>query len=85
MCKYCQLKTLNEGIGEKTNNCISIGKLMDGSQIFNLYLNRYIIEADDIHRNFLELELEVGYGNSVISLGNKNIKIKYCPFCGKEL
>lgn len=85
MCKYCKLKTLNKEIGEKSNNSVLIGKLKDGSQVFELYLNRYMIKTDNIHRNSLILELDVNYGNSSVCLEEKYIGIKYCPFCGEEL
>lgn len=85
MCKYCELKTLNKEIGEKSNNSKLIGELKDGSQVFGAYFNCYAVERDDIHRNQLSLELGVKDGDYVISLAVKNIRIKYCPFCGEKL
>lgn len=85
MCKYCKLKTLNKEIGEKTNNSISIARVRDGSQTFDVYLNRYIVEVDNIHRSSLVLDHGITYGNNLFSLNEKYVDIKYCPFCGEEL
>lgn len=85
MCKYCKLKTLNKSVGEKTNESKQILKLMDGSQSFNLYLNRYVVEADGIHRAELSLELCANTEAGQIFVKDKSVNIKYCPFCGEEL
>ena len=85
MCKYCKLKTLNKDVGERANNSISIARIKDGSQTFEVYLNRYILETDDIHRNILVLDHGFTYGTNWLSLNEKSVEIKYCPFCGEEL
>lgn len=84
MCKYCKLQNVNEQLGEFTTDMV-ISELKDGCQIFEVILNRYIVEKRDIHRSSLMLELSVDLGDSVYTVKTKNIKIKYCPFCGEEL
>ena len=42
-------------------------------------------EEADIHRASLILDLEVKLGDGEYTLKNKEVNIKYCPFCGKEL
>ena len=85
MCKYCKLKTLNEAVGEKVSDPTTIGKLKDGSQTFEISLNRYIVEKDDIHRSELMLDLICKGNGGVIHVKSTYIPIKYCPFCGEEL
>lgn len=85
MCKHCALKTVNEKIGEKTTDGKSIGRIKDGSQIIDLYLNRYIIEKDNVRKNNLVLDLSFDLDGNEFIVKDKYIKIKYCPFCGEEL
>lgn len=85
MCKYCKMRTLNERIGEKSNDNPTITTMKDGSQIFEVSLDRYIIEGDGTRNNWLWLGLAVDTGEGSIYLKEKHIKIKYCPFCGEEL
>ena len=87
MCKFCKLKLENEYIGEYTTN-ETIGKIEDGSQIFEVSLNRYIVEDDNTH----SAELVLNYGvrvnkrcDDVYAVSDTEIKIKYCPFCGEKL
>ena len=47
MCKYCKMKPLNEEIGEKSNGNPTIAKIKDGSHVFEVCLNRYMVEEDD--------------------------------------
>lgn len=83
MCRYCEM--IETGVpGEKTNN-ISIGQLVDGSQIFEVWLYRYIDEESDERTNELILDMSIVSGTKVYDLKDKHIKIKYCPFCGEEL
>ena len=84
MCKFCDLTILNEEVGELAADP-RLARIKDGSQIFDLYLNRYIVEEADIHRASLILDLEVKLGGGEYTLKNKEVNIKYCPFCGKEL
>ena len=84
MCKYCKLKTFNEKIGEKGSENVTIGKVKDGSRIAQVYINRYIVESENINRSELVIENAVNLGGEYV-LGDKRIKIKYCPFCGEEL
>ena len=85
MCKYCKLKTLNEVIGEKSNNAKTIGVLKDGSQFVEVCLNRYIVENDDVKNTYLALALGVNCTYGSFTVNEKIIPIKYCPFCGEEL
>lgn len=80
MCKYCKLITYN---GEQSNDVQSILKLKDGSQIFEIYLNRY--KAKSVNNNELLLDYDITIDGCVHTLKEKRIKIKYCPFCGEEL
>lgn len=80
MCKYCKV---TESVSEKTNDCKFISKLRDGSRIYSLYLNRYIDRSGSI--NELILSNEVDYGEGPVTIKDKFVPIKYCPFCGEEL
>lgn len=81
MCKYC--KMTQERGNEKTNDLVSIVKIKDGSQLIDLSLNRYI--SDKSRSNELVLDLSYIIDNAVYTVKTKEIKIKYCPFCGEEL
>ncbi len=84
MCRYCDL--IETGVGqEKTNDNVIIGTVRDGSQIFDLTLFRYIDEENNERYNELILEISVDVRGHVYPLKQENIKINYCPFCGKEL
>lgn len=85
MCKYCKLETLNKSIGEKSNNNPTITTMRDGSQIFEVSFDRYVVEEDGTKNNWLWLGLHVETGDTTICLKEKHAKIKYCPFCGEEL
>lgn len=84
MCKFCKLTTISERLGEKTTENITIGKVKDGSRIARVYINRYIVETENINRSELIIENVVDLSGEYV-LGEKSIKIKYCPFCGEEL
>lgn len=84
MCEYCKLETLNEKLGEKSNNCKTIGIIKDGSQIFEVYLGRYKVEKNNYQENLLKMSLQVDVDGRY-PVKDKTIKIKYCPFCGEEL
>ena len=84
MCKFCKLKTISKTIGEQTTDNITIGKVKDGSRIAQVYINRYIVETENINRSELVIENAVNFSGEYV-LGEKRIKIKYCPFCGEEL
>lgn len=85
MCEYCKLETLNANIGEKSNGCKTIGKIKDGSQIFETYLERYVVESEGVRNTYMGLELGVGIDRCEYSVKTERIQIKYCPFCGEEL
>lgn len=86
MCKYCRLKEINKKLGELTSDNLTIGKLRDGSRLSQVYINRYIVATEDIHRSELVIEDVVKLSNNeMYSLHETRVKIKYCPFCGEEL
>lgn len=85
MCKYCETRICNDRLGEKTNDCATIGTIKDGSQEFDVCMNVYIVESEKIHRSELLLYLFANNRQTTLKLKEKSIKIKYCPFCGREL
>ena len=84
MCKYCKMKTINESLGERTNDMRVIGVIKDGRQIFDAHLHRYKTNNSEGF-NYLVLELDIDYGGYTQDLVIKEIPIKFCPFCGEEL
>ena len=84
MCKHCKLIIVGSKSREK-QTVKNVLRLKDGSQIFDLYLNRYIVETEDIHRSNLEINISVDMDGGEYVLKHKEIPIKYCPFCGEEL
>ena len=87
MCKYCKLKNLYGDKNEKSNDCKTLLRLNDGNYRFEISLNRYIYELENIHRSELMLDTYVKpfYDTNMIVVNSKSVKIKYCPFCGEEL
>ena len=85
MCKYCDLAE-RDGI-ESFNGTPTIGRIKDGSQIYEIWFNRYICKSDKVHKNELVLAHSVKTSGSALleTVNTKSIKIKYCPFCGQEL
>lgn len=84
MCRYCEM--IETGVpGEKTNDCVFIDTLGDGSQLFSLLFFRSADEENGYHTNELIIELGVDIDSSVRLVKDKHINIKYCPFCGEEL
>ena len=84
MCKHCKLTIVNSKFKEM-QTIKNVLRLKDGSQIFDLYLNRYIVETEGIHRSNLEINISVNIDDGEYVLKYKEIPIKYCPFCGEEL
>ena len=85
MCKYCELHTELESIGEKSNGWTELTAIKDGSYISTILLYRYIVESDNHRCNELVIESAVKIGNDVLTVQTEAIPIKYCPFCGEEL
>lgn len=81
-CKYCKLN--DYGDGEWNNDSQLIEKIRDGSQIFEILLNRYVLESDDNRIAELILELNVETPHGLMSVKDRHIEIKYCPFCGEK-
>lgn len=84
MCKYCKLSIVDSK-SKEAQTIKNILRLKDGTQIFDLYLNRYIVETEDIHRSSLEINMSIDMDGGEYVLRYKEIPIKYCPFCGEEL
>ena len=84
MCKYCKLEVIDD-TGERLNNNPKFATIRDGSQHFDLSINRYIVDEDDIHRSELVMDLGVNVRGQVYTVQEVHIPIKYCPFCGEEL
>lgn len=84
MCKYCELECIEE-TGEKLNGNVLIKEMKDGSQLFSLFMNRYIDQDSGIHTRNLIIDLSTVINGLPYTVKDKHIKIKYCPFCGEEL
>ena len=75
MCKHCKL-IIVDSKSREMQTIKNVLRLKDGSQIFDLYLNRYIN---------LEINISVYMDGGDYVFKCKEIPIKYCPFCGEEL
>ena len=84
MCKYCKVRVFSEKYGEKIGNNMIL-RNVDGSQVSEVYLNRYIVESDDISKASISIDISVKLDDAKYLIKTKEIKIKYCPFCGEEL
>lgn len=81
MCEYCKLEN---GVEGEFHGIESLLKMTDGSQVFEVFLNRYIYNKKRNSSLVLDYAIQKpkGIANSIRT---KEIKIKYCPFCGEEL
>ena len=84
MCKHCKVRVFSEKYGEKIGNNMIL-RNVDGSHISEVYLNRHIVESDDISEASISIDISVKLDDSKYLIKEKEIKIKYCPFCGEEL
>lgn len=82
MCKYCKLE--EEGNNEYVTSQ-TIKTIKDGSQIFEAYIFRDKHEPSNTDSSVLGISLSYEDDNGCYTLKTKEIKIKYCPFCGEEL
>lgn len=73
MCKYCQ------------DLYSQLIRVTDGSQVIELSLLRYVDSQDRIAKNVLDLSLSCKIGDAEYEVKDKEIRIKYCPFCGEKL
>lgn len=74
MCKYCQ------------DNYSDLLRITDGSQGIELSFLRYISAQDHItKKHTLNVGLSCKIGDGEYGVKDKEIKIKYCPFCGGKL
>lgn len=81
MCNFCKMEIVNKR--ESSNKHRPIMGIKDGSQLFELSMNRY--KVDNRKSNSLVIDLCVMIGNDVYPVQTKEMYIKYCPFCGEEL
>lgn len=81
MCNFCKMEVVNKR--ESSNKHRPIMGIKDGSQLFELSMNRY--KVDNHKSNNLVVDLCMMIGNDVYPIKTKEIDIKYCPFCGEEL
>ena len=84
MCKHCKVEVFNEKYGEKTGNNIIL-RNVDGSHVSEVYLNRHIVESDGISEASISIDISEKLDDAEYLIKTKEIKIKYCPFCGEEL
>lgn len=84
MCEHCKVRVFSEKYGEKIGNNMIL-RNVDGSHISDVYLNRHIVESDDISEASISIDISVKLDDSEYLIKEKEIKIKYCPFCGEEL
>lgn len=84
MCKYCKIEEIVE-TGEKLNGNVTIANVKDGSQMITVSLNRYIDDDCLIHTSSLVIDIGAILSSGVYTVKDKQIKIKYCPFCGEKL
>lgn len=73
MCKYCQ------------DFYSQLIRVTDGSQAIELSFLRYVDSQDRIAKNVLDLSLFCKIGDTEYEVKDKEIRIKYCPFCGEKL
>lgn len=83
MCKFCKFRDFYEYSGEK-DTLKSILRINDGAQAIDVLLSRYA--TPEGKRNaYLALELNIKMNGGEYTVKEKDIAIKYCPFCGEEL
>lgn len=74
MCKYCQ------------DNYSELLRITDGSQVIELSFMRFISAQDHkVKKHVLNVGLSCKIGDGEYGVKDKEIKIKYCPFCGEKL
>ena len=84
MCKHCKVEVFSEKYGEKIGNNIIL-RNVDGSRVDEVYLNRHIVETEGYHDASISIDISVKLDDAKYLIKTKEIKIKYCPFCGEEL
>lgn len=82
MCKFC--KFTNRYVTGEKDTYKSVLRINDGSQAFEVILFRNE-QPDGKRCSRLVLNLCVRVDNSEYVAKEKDIEIKYCPFCGEEL
>lgn len=82
MCKYCKM-TPDVMEGEMCG-LKDIGRVKNGHDVVDLYLYRYY-DGKGGRINALNIDLGIAADKSTVySVKEKNIAIKYCPFCGEK-
>ena len=84
MCEHCKVRVFSEKYGEKIGNNMIL-RNVDGSRISEVYLNRHIVESDDISEASISIDISEKLDDAEYLIKTKEIKIKYCTFCGEEL
>lgn len=86
MCKYCEMKPIG-GVGEEMENIYHpIIDASEGRFEFDLYFRRYESGLDGEGRaNYLIMEWGINNDGEFTPVVQKDIDIKYCPFCGEKL
>ena len=83
MCKHCKVEVFSEKYGEKTGNNMIL-RNVDGSRVDDVHLNRHIVETEEYHDASISIDISVKLDYAECLIKTKEIKIKYCPFCGEE-
>lgn len=81
MCKYCKMEQIYKD--EYCNEDPNLARIKDGYQLFEVNFNRFV--SDKMKFNVLTVDLAIIINDDIYPLETKEIKIKYCPFCGEEL
>ena len=79
MCKYCNIKAGNlESIGKTVNIPVTIGK----RTMYPYQMDAFIKHKPD---DTFEMSMALWVDCEGDMAGEKSIRIKYCPFCGRDL
>lgn len=84
MCEFCNKHDL--GTGELSNEFVRVEEIKDGSLRLGLSIFTYSIVDEECNKNLLVLQYKVDSSiDGPCLIAEKDIPIKYCPFCGEEL
>ena len=82
MCKYCKFE--EERTGDLYGDNL-IGFIKEGHIGVYVSLERYAETKNSKFNNKIRLDEVVDLDSGSYSIKSKEIKIKYCPFCGEKL
>lgn len=86
MCKYCKFTYVDEDTGERSNESKNIIHNRDGHRVTGVWLYRYQSgRGDNSNELILDESIELADSSGIHTVTQKNIKIKFCPFCGEKL